>query len=65
MLKRRLPNLVNYFRHAITNATSEGFQSVIQARTSAARGVRSFQNSTAQLLFFCLKPYPRPRLPFH
>jgi transposase len=29
MLKKHLPNLLTYFRHRITNASSEGFNSVI------------------------------------
>ena len=32
MLKRHLPNLLSYFLYRITNATSEGFNSVIQGR---------------------------------
>jgi hypothetical protein len=31
MLKRRLPNLLSYFLYRITNATSDGFNRVIQA----------------------------------
>lgn len=41
MLKRHLPNLLSCFRHRLTNATSEGFNSVIQALKYAARGFRS------------------------
>jgi transposase len=44
MLTRHLPNLLSYFRHRITNATSEGFNSVIQALKYAARGFRSLEN---------------------
>lgn len=44
MLKRHLPNLLSYFHHRITNATSEGFNSGIQALKYAARGFRSFKN---------------------
>jgi transposase len=43
-LKRHLVNLLTYFRHRITNAASEGFNSVIQALKYAARGFRSFAN---------------------
>ena len=60
MLKRHLPHLLSYFRHRITNATSEGFNSVIQALKYAARGFRSFANYRTRILFFCgnldLKP---------
>ena len=44
MLKRHLPNLLSYFLYRITNTTSEGFNSVIQALKYAARGFRSFTN---------------------
>jgi transposase len=65
MLKRHLPNLLSYFRHRITNAMSEGFNSVIQALKYAARGFRSFQNYRTRILFFCGKIDLRPRLPCH
>ena len=65
MLKRHLPNLLSYFRHRITNATSEGFNSVIQALKYAARGFRSFKNYRTRILFFCGKLDLRPRLPCH
>ena len=60
MLRRHLPNLLTYFRHRITNASSEGFNSVIQSLKYAARGFRSFDNYRTRILFFCgrldLKP---------
>jgi transposase len=65
MLKRHLPNLLSYFRHRITNATSEGFNSVIQALKYAARGFRSFENYRTRILFFCGRLDLRPRLPCH
>lgn len=65
MLKRHLPNLLSYFRHRITNATSEGFNSVIQALKYVARRFRSFQNYRTRILFFCGKLDLRPRLPGH
>jgi transposase len=55
MLKRHLPNLVSYFRHRVTNALSEGFNSVIQSIKSAARGFRAFDNYRIRILFFCGK----------
>ncbi len=45
MLKRFLPNILNYFKHFVTNATSEGFNSSIQTIKSAAKGFRKFENS--------------------
>jgi transposase len=65
MLKRHLSSLLSYFRHRITNATSEGFNSVIQALRYAARGFRSFQNYRTRILFFCGRLNLRPRLPCH
>ena len=65
MLKRHLPHLLSYFRHRVTIATSEGFNSVIQALKYAARGFRSFENYRTRILFFCGKLDLRPRLPCH
>jgi transposase len=60
MLKTHLNNLLTYFAHPITNATSEGFNSKIQSLKHAARGFRSFQNFRIRILFFCgrLNLYP-------
>jgi len=55
MLKRHLPRLLSYFRHHITNAASEGFNSRIQAIKSAARGFRNFDHYRTRILFFCGK----------
>jgi perosamine synthetase len=53
MLKRHLPNLPSYFRHRTTNATSEGFNSVLQSLKYAARGFRSFKNYRTRILYGC------------
>jgi transposase len=60
MLKTHLDNLLTYFAHPITNATSEGFNSKIQSLKHAARGFRSFHNFRIRILFFCgrLNLYP-------
>ena len=55
MLKRHLPELLNYFRHRITNAASEGLNSKIQSIKSMARGFRDFKNYRIRILFFCGK----------
>lgn len=55
MLKRHLPELLNYFRHRITNAISEGLNSKIQSIKSMARGFRDFKNYRIRILFFCGK----------
>lgn len=65
MLKRHLPNLLTYFLYPITNATSEGYNSAIQALKYAARGFRSFANYRTRILFFCGKLDLRPRLTCH
>lgn len=65
MLKRHLPQLLSYFRHRITNATSEGFNSLIQALKYAARGFRSFANYRTRILFFCGRLDLEPDLPCH
>ena len=50
-----LENLLTYFRHRITNAKSEGFNSRIQSIKSNARGFRSFDNYRTRILFYCGK----------
>lgn len=60
MLKRHLAGLLSYFRHRITNAATEGFNSKIQAIKSAARGFRKFENYRVRILFFCGRLDLRP-----
>lgn len=55
MLERHLPEILSYFRHRITNATSEGYNSKIQSIKSAARGFRAFENYRTRILFYCGK----------
>lgn len=55
MLKRRLPNVLTYLQHRITNATSEGLNSKIQWVKSTARGFRNFDNFTTAIYFHCGK----------
>ena len=55
MLKRHLENTLTYFRHGITNAMSEGFNSRIQSIKSQARGFRAFENYRKRILFYCGK----------
>lgn len=54
-LAASLPELLNYFEHRISNAMSEGFNSVIQQLKAAARGFHSFASYRARILFFCGK----------
>jgi transposase len=54
-LESSLEELLNYFDWHISNAMSEGFNSVIQQLKAAARGFRSFASYRARILFFCGK----------
>lgn len=54
-LKAHLGGLLTYFKHRITNALTEGFNSKIQALKADARGFRSFENYRTRILFFCGK----------
>ena len=54
-LKTHLEGLLSYFRHRVTNATAEGFNSRIQSIKSAARGFRKFENYRLRILFYCGK----------
>lgn len=60
MLKRHLDGLLAYFRHWITNAATEGFNSRIQAIKAAARGFRNFEHYRIRILFFCGRLTLRP-----
>ena len=51
----RARGLLSYFRHHITNAAGEGFNSRIQAIKSAALGFRNFDHYRTRILFFCGK----------
>jgi transposase len=55
MLKRHLDGLLNYIRHGITNAVSEGFNSKIQHLKYNSRGFRNFANYRTRILFYCGK----------
>lgn len=61
-LEASLPELLNYFTHRISNAMSEGFNSVIQQIKAAARGFRSFASYRRRILFFCGKLDLKPVL---
>lgn len=55
MLVEHLPEVLNYFKHRITNAVSEGLNSKIQSIKTMARGFRGFANYRTRILFFCGK----------
>ena len=65
MLKRHPPNLLTCFLHPITNATTEGYDSVIQALKYAAGGFRCSAFCRTRILLFCGKLDLRRRLPWH
>ena len=55
MFKGRLERILTWFTSPISNSTSEGFNSRIQAIKSAARGFRIFEHYRIRILFFCGK----------
>ncbi len=63
-LKGHLANLLTYFKHRITNATSEGINSKIQMIKLMACGYRNREHYKAAIYFHCggLDLYPRPEL---
>ena len=53
MMKERLPNILTYLQHRITNAMSEGINSKIQWIKYTARGFRNFENFRTAIYFHC------------
>jgi len=53
MLRRHLPHLLTYFSHRITNATSEGLNSKIQAIKHHAGGFRNRDHFKIAIWFHC------------
>ena len=64
-LKRHLANLLTYFKHRITNATTEGINSKIQTLKLMACGYRNRDHYKTAIYFHCggLDLYPRPAAP--
>ena len=62
MLKSRLPNILTYLKHGVTNAVSESLNAKIQWVKYTARGFRNFQNFVNAIYFHCgglnLSPAP-------
>lgn len=52
-LKRRLDNILTFFKHRITNATSESLNSKIQWVKYTARGFRNQRNFINAIYFHC------------
>ncbi|MFO0906142.1 MAG: transposase [Pirellulales bacterium] len=63
MIKTRLTHVVNYCRHRLTNAVSEGLNSKIMSIKRRARGFRNPENFKIAIFFYCggldLQPDPR------
>ena len=55
LLKRHINNILNYFKHWVTNAVSEGLNSKIQMLKASARGFHNFESYRARILFYCGK----------
>ena|SRR5438552_4065455 len=53
MIRRHLPGVLAYFRHRITNSTSEALNSTIQVIKKRSFGFRSFDNFRIAVLFHC------------
>lgn len=51
MIERYLTNVLTYFKHRVTNATSEGINAGVQLLSSRARGFRNFTNFRVAILF--------------
>ena len=52
MLARHLPSWLNYLKHRITNAASEGINSQVARIIANARGLACFENLRTRILFF-------------
>ena len=60
MVKAHLPNVLTFFTHRITNATTEALNGVIKGLSKRAYGFRNFVNFRTAVLFACggLDLYP-------
>jgi transposase len=55
LMERHKENILNYFKHKVSNAMSEGINSKIQLLKATARGSRSFESYRTRILFYCGK----------
>ena len=53
LLQRYSDNVLTYFKHAITNAVSEGLNSKIQIIQASARRFHCFESNRTRILFHC------------
>jgi len=57
---RHLPGLLNYLKHRITNAASEGIDSQVARIVATARGLSGFARLRTLVLFFLGKLHLSP-----
>ena len=55
LMVRHSGNILNYFKHKVSNAVSEGINSKIQLLKASSRGFRSFESYRIRILFYCGK----------
>ena len=55
LMERHKDNILNYFKHKVSNAVSEGLNSKIQLLKATARGFRGFESYRTRILFYCGK----------
>ena len=55
LLVRHLDKILNYFKHRVSNAVSEGINSKIQTLKASARGFHDFEGYRTRILFYCGK----------
>ena len=55
LMERHKDNILNYFKHKVSNAVSEGLNSKIQLLKATARGFRDFESYRIRILFYCGK----------
>ena len=55
LMVRHAANILNYFKHKVSNAVSEAINSKIQLLKASSRGFRSFESYRIRILFYCRK----------
>ena len=55
LMVRHAANILNYFKHKVSNAVSEAINSKIQLLKASSRGFRSFESYRIRILFYCGK----------
>ncbi|MEI6848288.1 MAG: transposase [Chlorobiaceae bacterium] len=55
LMVRHASNMLNSFKHKVSNAVSEAINRKIQLLKASARGFRSFESYRIRILFYCRK----------